>query len=402
MKIKTFRRTLSVVAFAAVLLTMTACSGDDAGPSSRASGVSYSGFVGEHDEVIALGTSEHLVRGAVADIKSIPDSFGRSQLTLEIANVDWQTDLRWNIGTEEPVAPLKPGDVVDVLVDDAWLLATGDQIAAAISMVPVGEQDGYVRMVLGTDALRDAPAAGEDVGGGLGPDAIRRFVATAADLRGVDVATDSADEPQIGLMKDLVLASRGWIDAINLAEPGSLEPPLEGLLAEVYAVLDGTADSAPPNASSPLDALLDIPAELRQLPVHPENLAELSSVLGVHLEPIEGAVFDDTNTYRHFALRFVDVGVLGPWNTDRELSYGRLRGVGPLTGDVEVLGWTQDDPAPESEVVVGRLTLPDGWAPSTHALVVNVSAGGEVSVDTVEHIELVRRIDELLQQRPTE
>jgi hypothetical protein len=195
------------------------------------------GFIGENDEVIALGTAEHIVNGTVNDLTAIPDLYGRSSLTLEIASVHSQADVRWNIGEQQQVPGLLPGDEIQVAVDGAWSVSPGDEISVALSSVPFDVYDGYVRVVLGTDVWGDVPAIGVDVGGGLGPDAIRRFVAAAADLRGVDLDAASDRVPQIDLLTELVLAARSWIDEVNLAAAGTAEPPPQGILADVYAAL---------------------------------------------------------------------------------------------------------------------------------------------------------------------
>jgi hypothetical protein len=384
-------------------LILASCSGNDSG-GQLATTVDepVSDFQAENPEAIVLGSLEHVVTGKVDDVAAIPESFGRMGMSFLVERVDWQIGLRWYFGDRQVVEPLEAGDRIYVAVDQEWKVGKGDELTLALSMIPFADVDGYARVVIGSGAA-DTTKVGADEERDLGADTMRRYLSAASDIRGVSLAPTGDRRAQIDLLLELIADGRDWLDRQNRVPEGVEEVPQPtGLVAEVNSAVSPKA--SPPSLDAGLDPsseyLLSVPPELRQLPLHPPDIAELSEALDVDLREVEGAVFDETRSFTFFALRFENVGVLGPWNTDGELFYGRIRGVAPRSGQMDILAWTvANDPQPGDAITIGRLEVPSGWDPDETALVLTVKAGDEVTSELITHVELTVRISEQLTVR---
>jgi hypothetical protein len=239
---------LRAVIGATIVLSLLASCADasqPAGSSDRPNDVpeGQGGFQAENSEAILLGSLDHLVTGRVVALEPIPESHGRSAMTLTVEHVDWNTDWRWYFGERQSVVALRPGDKLRVAVDDEWSLEEGARATVGVSTIPFGDVEGYVHVALGVDVLTTTAERTEGVDGDLGARSMQEFVQTAAQIRGVSLDAKADREPQTALVVELIEASRRWLDEQNLAVDQTAQAPRPGgLVAEVNQAMGRNVD----------------------------------------------------------------------------------------------------------------------------------------------------------------
>ncbi len=325
------------------------------------------------DPAREFGVPQYAVRLSIVDEVDTPvDDIG-DRVALEglVTEIVWTAGEAWTLGEKLPVVEPHVGDRLTVVTESNWRVEPGIEAIVFVRVVPSTSVDlNWAAFALTPDWL---PVDGTD----------DRFTLS------IEAAAQSPSSASVRRTAVLSLVAEGvaFIDARNgpavaVVNEGSALAAARAAVG--FPRYDDSADTAladwlatPAEARALSDQLVDIPAGADQALEtewvwHEAMLVRMGSLA----------------SYKWVAMRFPGIGVLGPFRAPSGEPAVLIFGFGPSGGVVEIVGWLDEPPDPQSAVVIASTTDLAFNAAGNEALpiVVAESEAGDLSLGQIDRL----------------
>jgi len=350
-------------------------------------------------ELLSLGSISYIASVSVVNVSDFYTEYDGESVripagavaTVEIERVWWAKQSEWNLGVNEPFTAPLIGSRLVLVLDKDWGIGSGDTIDVGVDVLTrLGTgTDGFVKYVVGRGSHKIDSVGGWEVTSRekLSPE-ISKLVDTAITIvRKADKSEGSLTSPtkssELSALVSLATDADAWVDSSNRSKMD--EPLRAGLLKQAALQLDlpviepRTADAA---RSFSRDAYRTLPLVVDELPGILDAWTGQSGLVEARAAIYAG----DEDAIAMYAIRFNDVGVLGPFGTDADIGVAMITGVMPTTGRFEILKWPdfRADAGPYNGEVIFEGNLPSHWDVSNSILVFDPRS----STKTIEYTVL--------------